>query len=396
MTQPIDENPWIAKNYRLCRLLLFSVAINIGLLATFVYQKFDTVGSESLVSAYEEGRASEETNASALEGLLSASTTELLQALHDTTLLQDGYSKRDFAMSCLAYMHHYDVDKALGGTLIEKKVGTFLHKATGETLQLPLYGHLDAMQWEQVHQYLALEPWPLTPKGMFLALKVQEDPLLKQAFFATPVFCAMKTYFSRICPSITPEEVWAIMACDDGSLIACFMQGAPLSLSKVREVWMQLVRKGSGVASRLWIEGEGELLLRKTHDQELMDIIAPLDQGTLPVVLFLKQILCGVRSDVVCQCAGLKLYELAHETPPDPYDHNVALSRFLRSFLPEGILPAAPVPITEVTITVQEGDSLWKLARKHKTSIHAIRERNALRSDVLAVGRSLYIPLNSE
>jgi LysM repeat protein len=47
---------------------------------------------------------------------------------------------------------------------------------------------------------------------------------------------------------------------------------------------------------------------------------------------------------------------------------------------------------TEITYTVQRGDTLGGIARTHGVSVAALRQRNALRSDVIRVGQELIIP----
>jgi len=46
------------------------------------------------------------------------------------------------------------------------------------------------------------------------------------------------------------------------------------------------------------------------------------------------------------------------------------------------------------SITVQSGDSLWKLAQKHDVSTHDLIEANNLSSNTLHIGQSLTIPNN--
>lgn len=44
------------------------------------------------------------------------------------------------------------------------------------------------------------------------------------------------------------------------------------------------------------------------------------------------------------------------------------------------------------SITVQPGDTLWRLAKQHRTSVAALRERNQLDGEALAVGQVLLLP----
>lgn len=53
-----------------------------------------------------------------------------------------------------------------------------------------------------------------------------------------------------------------------------------------------------------------------------------------------------------------------------------------------------PEPVVERTYIVQEGDSLWKIARKLHVGIKALKEENQLQSDLLRPGRVLKIPGN--
>ena len=43
-------------------------------------------------------------------------------------------------------------------------------------------------------------------------------------------------------------------------------------------------------------------------------------------------------------------------------------------------------------ITVQKGDTLWAIARKHQTTVQKLKEINGLKSDLLQIGQILQIP----
>lgn len=56
---------------------------------------------------------------------------------------------------------------------------------------------------------------------------------------------------------------------------------------------------------------------------------------------------------------------------------------------------AAPAPSGSMSsYTVKPGDSLWKISRKHSTSVGAIKAANGLSSDRINVGQTLQIPSN--
>lgn len=62
--------------------------------------------------------------------------------------------------------------------------------------------------------------------------------------------------------------------------------------------------------------------------------------------------------------------------------------------------PASSAPATTpaaigstVEYTVVSGDSLWKIARRHKTTVEKIMLANDLRSDVIKPGQKLLVPV---
>ncbi|MBS0629932.1 MAG: LysM peptidoglycan-binding domain-containing protein [Verrucomicrobia bacterium] len=49
-------------------------------------------------------------------------------------------------------------------------------------------------------------------------------------------------------------------------------------------------------------------------------------------------------------------------------------------------------PISVKTYVVVSGDSLWKIANKHHTTVQAIKEKNRMSSDKLKIGQTLVMP----
>ncbi|MBA3754491.1 MAG: LysM peptidoglycan-binding domain-containing protein, partial [Nitrospira sp.] len=56
-------------------------------------------------------------------------------------------------------------------------------------------------------------------------------------------------------------------------------------------------------------------------------------------------------------------------------------------FTPE---TAAVVPIR--TIVVQNGETLWRLSRRHNVGLEALRLLNGLQNNLIVVGRTLRLP----
>ena len=145
----------------------------------------------------------------------------------------------------------------------------------------------------------------------------------------------------------------------------------------------------------LWILLDNDYIQRKLTDLELHDLLALVKENVLSINIFLKQILCSVRSDEVRKEAALKLYEFTKTSPPDPYDHEKALKTFLPTMFAQReipkTLPASYSPVVKKHL-VTDGDSLWKISRKYKVSIESIRDHNHLKTDKLKPGQELLIP----
>lgn len=54
--------------------------------------------------------------------------------------------------------------------------------------------------------------------------------------------------------------------------------------------------------------------------------------------------------------------------------------------------PAEPPPPGSTKYTVKQGDSLWKISRKFKITVDALRKANGLKNDRLQIGQELIVP----
>lgn len=56
--------------------------------------------------------------------------------------------------------------------------------------------------------------------------------------------------------------------------------------------------------------------------------------------------------------------------------------------------PPAPVPSDKPIVehTIQQGDSLWKIARDYKTTVREIKAANQMTSDFIVAGQTLKVP----
>ena len=65
--------------------------------------------------------------------------------------------------------------------------------------------------------------------------------------------------------------------------------------------------------------------------------------------------------------------------------------------LPKAINPKPAIAAaTKRMHVIQSGENLWKIARKYKVSVEAIRKANHLETDKLRVGKQLIIPVRED
>lgn len=85
----------------------------------------------------------------------------------------------------------------------------------------------------------------------------------------------------------------------------------------------------------------------------------------------------------------------SHEEESVPHPSPIAGGDEPVSDAPHGVpvaisMPAAMAPVR--TIVVQGGETLWRLARRHKVDLEALRSLNGLSSNLIIAGRTLRLP----
>ncbi len=392
------ENPWMKKIRFLTKLLLVSVAFNIGLLTTVLYMR-----SERRPLEEKRGKkiVLEKSNGEVLAGYFKNNFNDLVRELKDKTILQDGYMKRDLALACLVNYHYLNLEKAISGKPLQRRKLTFVHHDGGENFQIEVFPNLDDLDFSLVEKFIKEEKFPFSIEGLFIDLKKQgreKDAALEKTFYATFEFTMLHTAMKRLNETITKEKVL------DCLLEASFEEfrewvnqtklGIPF-LDAMRNFFLGCLKKGSSEAASLWVALDNDYIQRKFTDLELHALIPLMKENSLPANIFLKQILCSVRSDEVRKESALKLYEFEKISPPNPYDHEEALKRFLPMMFLKKEAPKQEVisytPLQKKHLVV-DGDSLWKISRKYKISIEELRDYNHLKSDKLKPGQELFIP----
>lgn len=392
------ENPWMKKIRFLTKLLLVSVAFNIGLVTSVFYIKSEKKPNKEI-----KGKkvVLEKSNAEVLSHYFKNNFKDLVRELKDKTVLQDGYTKRDLALACLVNYHYLNLDKAISGKPLQRRKLTFVHQDGGESFQVEVFPNLDDLDFSLIEKFIKEEKFPLSIEGLFIDLKRQgseKDPGLEKAFTSTFEFTLLHTALKRVNEALTKEELLDCLLEANFQVLEEWVRQTKSGvtfLDAMRQFFSACLKEGSSGAAALWISIDNDYIQRKFTDLELHQLIQLLKENTLPVNIFLKQILCSVRSDEVRKESALKLYEFEKIVPIEPYDHEESLKRFLPMMFVKKEVPKQEVlaykPLQKKH-TVTEGDSLWKISRKYKISIEELREYNHLKSDKLKPGQELFLP----
>lgn len=398
------ENPLLRKMKILSQILILSVTLNVGLFIALVY----TVGEKRFALAepkelIKETFISTATNAHVITTFFSYSYQELLTELMNHELVEYGYTRRDLALACLVQFHYFDIDKALPNLEMQKRELEFIHQGGGEAIKLTVYPGLHNNHFASIIAFAEKEEWPLTSEGLFYEIKKGgESSSLEEAFFSTHEFYTVYTLFARWFQGISQEEVLSILVGGEWKLISEFAHqvrsAGDLDIEHLRAFILNYIGCSRDVVN-LWIHHDSDYLLKRSDDKVLNAVIAAIRSQDLQTTLFLKQILCSVRSDGIRKASGIKLYTLAGEKYPEPYDHETSIKRFLPNFfstpapVPEPKTPYERIKVKTEKHVVQEGESLWKIARQHQVDLQTLLEANHLDPDqCLKVGLELTIP----
>ena len=282
---------------------------------------------------------------------------------------------------------------------------------------------------------------------------------LIESFVLTPEFWTVELLFNRSGQQLAKQEILTIVLEGNWPLLKQFVeqqrQLQDSSDARRQKFLLDYLKAGSPSAARLLLKTEWEFAVKKLDDQQAIAILQLMARDIPESERFAIEMLISPRSTNVWRKASEWLYVKTGEPLPDNWDYQIALSRFapeqsqvLPSLKPkplstppplQGVVPKppnippikesappkkppktspkppkAPVPPTvkkepekkpakipspqpkQRSYIVQEGDSLWKIARLFGVKIEDIRTLNEIQSDILKPGMSLKIPSGKE
>jgi len=295
---------------------------------------------------------------------------QLTQKLLSTQLIEDGFSERDLALSCLVSLHHFDIRRALGEPPREVRTLAVPDRTEG----IPLFPALGDEGWRSICDFAMTERWPLTPAGLYAQIERCEEeiaPSLATAFYLSPPFRALELLFARAEPSPSRGEILQLALEGGWPLLESFTEEQrlcnDLSAERRRHLLFTYLAGGSKVAAGLLLRLDGPHLAHRSGDDEVLFLLSNLEEPTAEAHAFAIELLNRPRSQAVWDLAAEKLKRWTGRSEPEE-------------------------PAAAVAYTVERGDSLWVVARKLGCTIDELVELNGLKSETIHPGQELQVP----
>ena len=376
--------------------LSISAAFNVALLVNFSFIALKQEDISHDKAYFQEPKLEIPALASTLNDMLEKNMQQLTPILNDQTTLEEGYKSRDLALAVLSGFHYLNLEKALSGAMIQKRVARFEKRDSGEQFELTLYPGLSDEHFKAVNAFIKSEKWPITPEGIFFELKKQHsnfDASLKEAFFKTQHFEMIDLLFKRNYLSPSKETILKILLVSEflqlDQLVQLLIRSGSFPKELLQDYLKQAIEQGSSYAATLFVDLDPNYVLKNLEDADLKKILKNLKVKTDKTLYFLKELIGSIRADAIRKEAALKLYVLYKDTmEPDASQGDVIKKMTVRD---------SPTPIEKKENpklhTVKAGETLWQIARQHKTSVKEITDKNGLdRNKPLQIGKVLNIP----
>ncbi len=327
-----------------------------------------------------------------LERLPAVAFDHLLELLIDERKMEYGFQVRELALGALALFHHFDVERGLGRGKLSKHIWEY------EGARFLMFPGLSSTDFETLQTFAHKDQWPLTSQGLFE--RIQEsglensDPGLVRFFCHTPEFVLFETLFARTHLPIQKRSVLNLALEGGWKKFAAFSQeqqaGIDFSSEIRQQVLLGAIAEGSKTAAYLLLLTDAPFATHQLDDAYLIQVLDLLGTKTAESVQFVQNIAASSRIDAVRQKAVARISEYAVTTPGEMASHFYEKpgQKDLRPVF-RGAPPAAPDPAAHV---VQDGESLWLIARKYKVSIDALMEANQMHNSVIRPGKALKIP----
>lgn len=275
----------------------------------------------------------------------------LISRLNNTQLVENGYTQRDLALASLVAFHYFDLERAFSklSKPEQKRRIIFGQFRDGRSAELIVYPGLSDKHFEAIRAFAATEQWPLTGRGLFLALQKEEkeeyDPHLLDAFFMTSDFSTVEMLFSRSEQPVGREELLKVILEGNWDRLSDFVEqqkkSQDLSEARRRNFLLEYARNQSKAAAQLMLKIDGTYAARKLDDSQVMMLLQLADEKSPQAEQFALTLLTSPRSDAVLKLAADRLYEYSGAVIPENHSHKEALAHFNQK---RGIDPGNALP----------------------------------------------------
>ncbi len=282
---------------------------------------------------------------------------QLVHKLEETEPVECGYLQRDIALSCLVSKFHFDVHRALQGQNLPVR----MVKIQGQEHlgSFPLYPGLGDREYLSIIHFAKTERWPFSPEGLFVRLQQSGENLPKSLVNAFVMTDEFKELQKKLSPIRALELVRMMLEVDWPTVAKAHHYPTPFQILQL------FISEGSRAAAKTLLQTETHYALRQLDDETILQIFDLLGENHPLAESFAKKLLDTPRGDGVWQLARQQIDQ------PKPTPEQVH-----EDFL----------------YVVQEGDSLWKISRKHNVKVDQLKECNQLKTDSLRPGKILKIP----
>ncbi|MFY7842536.1 MAG: LysM peptidoglycan-binding domain-containing protein [Rhabdochlamydiaceae bacterium] len=416
---------WMKKTKSLTQWLILSGALNIGLLASSLYfvikEQQNTIEFDHKPLDIRQNLPQNSLE-STINRYMKLSFKELINLLLDNGFVEQGFSQRDLALSCLVNFHYFNLNHALSGSKIQERKIRIKNGDSEEELEIKIFPGLLDYQFQAVHEYALSEKWPLTTEGLFQEIKQADDVNLDlwQTFYLTQEFHSVYTLFHRSGILLPKPEILKFLKEGDFNLLNDFVCAQKLeqdlSIDRLKRLLTDYLSCRSKRAAYWLLELDLDFVSRRLDDSQLLTILDLVPPQNRRLSLLIQHLVVSPRSDAIWKKSCDILYRAHHQIPPEKMDKDEAISRFLPHLLTvktiEKVLPLIPhsnrikgseikkkeeQELKKTTLSpkihiVSQGDSLWKISRQYRVKLDALVKANDLKRDVLRLGQKIMIP----
>ena len=389
--------------------LFLSGAMNIILVAFFIFWAFydrpltPYIEQKPVIQVDKIGSlAASPSNADLLRRYKAKSYEQLIPLLSQPKLVEDGFTERDLALGILVAFHEFDLERALGSghQHLQKRMISF-DDGKNKVIVFP---NLTKAQIENIQNFVKTEKWPLKPKGIFQLLKqAKKGDSLYEAFYLTPEFASMETLFKG--QGVKKDELLRMLIEGTWGYLSAFHEKqktlVDISEETRQKILLAYINEGSSTAAAIFLKTDFDFASKRLSDPTVLSILRLLKNAP-ETLKFLSAISSSSRGDSV-KTYALEQYQEMAGRPFEPL-----VSRQIVPVKPQVIEKAITFPketppkVAAITpppaakrnllYIVQDGDSLWKIAKRFKVPIEDIRALNSLKNDNLKPGSPLKIP----